>query len=111
LLLPLPVEPFDDLVEKLTDHQKNNFRQGLDNFCADAQAAIDETNQLKASRIWRRYFGDRFPEGVNEDVDKKAAALMGTAAVVLEKKAHLNSEGFINESLGIQHQIHRNFGG
>ena len=106
-----PVEPFDDLVNKLSDQQKDNFRQELDNFCSDAQAAIDETNQLKASKIWRRYFGDRFQEGVDEDVDKKAAALMGTAAVVLEKKARLNSEGFINESSGILHQIHRNFGG
>ncbi len=106
-----PVEPFDDLVAKLTDQQKNNFRQKLDDFCVDAQAAVDETNQLKASRIWRKYFGDRFPEGVDEDVDKKAAALMGTAAIVLGEKARLNSEGFINESFGIQHQTHRNFGG
>lgn len=106
-----PVEPYDDLVDKLSADQKENFRTRLKDFCDAAQKAIDEPNQLKASKIWRKQLGDRFPLGVDENVDSRANALMASAASVLGGAAKLDTAGRINETFGITHKAHRNFGG
>lgn len=108
---PCPVEPYDDLVGKLSNEQKERFRGALASFCADAQKAIDSDNQWKASKIWKKYLGDRFPEGVDEDVDKKAGLLLASSAAVLSQKAMLDRSGRINQSSGVSHQTHRNYGG
>jgi hypothetical protein len=106
-----PVEPYDDLVAKLSDDQKERFRTSLENFCADARKAVDSNNQLKASKIWQKYLGNRFADGVDEDVDKKAALLMASAASVLGEKARLDRAGKINETSGVTHLGHRSYGG
>lgn len=105
-----PVEPFDDLTAKLTKVQKENFVNELKTFCEDAQKAVDEKDHLKASKIWRKYLGDRFPEGVSEDDEKRAKALLGSAEVV-SSGAYLGRDGNINSTTGISHLIHRNYGG
>ena len=106
-----PVEPFDDLTSKLTDDQKKKFKNALADFCVDAQKAIDSENQLEASRIWRKYLGGRFPEGLDENVDRKANLLMAPASAVLGQTARLDRGGVINQSAGIKHFTHRNYGG
>jgi hypothetical protein len=106
-----PVEPFDDVTAKLSIDQKNRFREELDNFCAAAKKAIEEDNQLKSSKMWRKYLGDRFPEGVDEDLDKKETLLMASASLVLNKTAKLSPSGQINSNSGVSHQDHRNYGG
>lgn len=105
-----PVEPFDDLTSKLTYEQRNKFKKELTAFCEDAQKAIDEPNQMKSSKIWRKYLGDRFNIGLDEDVDTKAAALFSTANTITTGAAMLNRDGKINTSEGVAHQIHRNYG-
>lgn len=106
-----PVEPFDDLTAKLSEDQKNKFKEELDKFIADAQKALDEPNQLKSSRLWQKYLGYRFPDGADEDTDRKANALFASAASVLGQTARLNPAGQINTSSGVSHQFHRNYGG
>jgi hypothetical protein len=108
---PSPVEPYDDLVAKLSDDQKDNFRKALENLCSDARKAVDSNNQLKASKIWQKHLGARFPDGVDEDVDKKAALLMASAKTVLDQRAMLDRTGKINENSGITHLGHRSYGG
>lgn len=105
-----PVEPYDDLVDKLNADQKEIFKNDLKNFLDAAQSAIDEPNQLKASKTWRKYFGERFPLGVDENLDQRADALMAAATTVLNGNAKLNSTGVINEANGVTHKSHRNFG-
>lgn len=106
-----PVEPYDDLTNKLTYDQKTKFKTELNSFCEDAQKAVYENNQLKASKIWRKYLGNRFKEGLDEDVDKKASSLLASATTVLNQKAMLSRQGQINETSGTPHLIHRNYGG
>lgn len=82
----VPVVPYDDLFKDYDQSRKNNFLSALDDFIADADKAIDEKNQLKASRLWRRHLGDRFPEGEDKNEEDKTsepslAALKRTAAV------------------------------
>lgn len=105
-----PVEPFDDLLSKLSDQQKNSFKTKLIAFCNDAQKAIDEPNQMKASKIWIQYFGDRFNIGADEDVNNKYAALNESAKIINTGSAFLGPDGNINERQGIPHQKHRNYG-
>ena len=105
-----PVAPYDDLVAKRTDDQKKKFIQALDSLCENAQKAINETNQLKASEIWIEHLGDRFPLGEDADVDKREKALMATASIVLSTSKKLDAFGRISEYSGIAHQNHRNYG-
>lgn len=105
-----PVEPFDDLTSKLSQDQKEKFKKELDKFVDDAKEALDEKNQLKSSKIWRKYLGDRFPLGVDEDVDAKERALMFSATQILSNAARLDEKGRINDTNGISHKPHRNYG-
>jgi hypothetical protein len=104
-----PVEPFDDLTAKLTQVQKDNFLEELTLFCEDAQKAIDEEDQLKASRIWRKYLGYRYPEGTSKEDEKRANALLASAGIVTIG-AYLGRDGNINSISGVPHLVHRNYG-
>ncbi len=105
-----PVEPYDDFTAKLNDDQKNKFKAALKNFMEDAELAIAEENQLEASKYWRKHLGDRFPEGLNENVDARMNSLLASAGAVLSGSARLGSSGAINTTSGVQHQFHRNYG-
>lgn len=63
----VPAVPNDDLFADYDTARKNNFLTALSDFIEDADKALKEVNQLKASRLWRRHLGDRFPEGKDED--------------------------------------------
>lgn len=106
-----PVEPFDDLTSKLSQDQKTKFKEELDAFCSDAQKAVDEPNQLKSSKIWRKYLGERFCLGKDEDVDAKTNSLFSSASTIKSGSALLSSSGAINITEGVRHLTHRNYGG
>ena len=44
-----------------------NFLENLSAFIGDAKKAIDESNLLNASKLWRKHLGDRFPLGDDKD--------------------------------------------
>jgi hypothetical protein len=106
-----PVKPYDDVTAKLSDDQKDAFREKLDALITDAKKAIDSKNQLAASKLWRKHLGDRFALGADEDVDLKEAQLQASAAIVLSGGAKLSSSGKINTDSGVSHKAHRNYGG
>lgn len=105
-----PVEPYDDFTAKLNDDQKSKFKTALKNFIDDAELAIAEENQLEASKYWRKHLGERFPEGLNENIDARMNSLLSSAATVLSGSARLGNSGAINTTSGVQHQLHRNYG-
>lgn len=76
----VPVTPFDNLFENYDEKRKNNFLSCLSIFVRDAEEAVKETNQLKASKLWRKHLGDRFPEGENKNEDMKQFAGIITGA-------------------------------
>lgn len=106
-----PVEPYDDFTEKLSEDQKSKFKEELDKFIENARKALDESNELKSSRLWRKHLGNRFPEGADEDTDQKARALSSVANIVLGRSALLSRSGEINTTSGVNHPKHRNYGG
>jgi len=64
----VPATPFDDIFAEYDDTRKNNFMSNLSNLIADAKKAVDEEkNQLKASHLWKKHLGERFPDGENKD--------------------------------------------
>lgn len=70
----VPAIPNDDLLENYVN--KDKFLNALDMFIEDADSAIRNTNQKKASKFWRNHLGNRFPLG--EDKEEKTS--YGTAA-------------------------------
>lgn len=76
----VPAVPNDDLFKDYNQNRKNNFLTKLNEFINDAESALKEENELKASRLWRKHVGDRFPEGKDEKQNtstKAAAAAVG----------------------------------
>jgi hypothetical protein len=68
----VPAPPFDNLFGSYDDTRKNNFLQALDEFITGAEAALREDNQLKASKLWRKHLGKRFPEGKDENAQSNS---------------------------------------
>lgn len=73
----VPVTPNDDLFSDYTETRENNFMNALSDFLNDANSAIREENQLKASKLWQKHLGDRFPDGKDE---KDSSASTSSAA-------------------------------
>jgi hypothetical protein len=70
----MPTTPKDDLFENYSETKKNNFLDNLSKFIEDAKKAIEEKNKLKASKLWKKHLGDRFPEGEDEDEETSSGA-------------------------------------
>lgn len=108
----VPGTPFDDLFSDYDDNRKNNFLSNLDSFIQDATKAIeDEPNQMKASKLWRKHFGDQFPLGIDEDTDAKERALKAQSTTILSGNAHTTREGVISDSGSVKNKPHTNYGG
>ena len=64
----VPAIPYDNIFAEYDETRKTNFLNNLSNFIADAKKATDEErNLLKASQLWRKHLGDRFPEGEDKE--------------------------------------------
>ncbi len=63
----VPTTPKDDLFSNYPPTKESNFMDNLSKFIEDAKKAIDEKNELRASKLWKKHLGDRFPDGKDED--------------------------------------------
>lgn len=78
----VPVIPNDDLFASFDEKRKNNFLNNLDSFLSDAEAALKEQNQLKASRLWQKHLGARFPDGEDKDEQSNSSAATTSGAAL-----------------------------
>ncbi|MCX2479369.1 CBASS cGAMP synthase [Pedobacter sp. MC2016-15] len=78
----VPAVPNDDLFENYDESRRKNFLDSLDRFINDADQALQEKNQLAASKLWRKHLGSRFPlgEDKNEEGDATSTAIAAGAA-------------------------------
>lgn len=108
----MPVTPYDNLLASFTDKQRDDFLAEFDLFVEKAKKAVDETNQLAASKLWRKHLGSRFPLGENADVDAREQALLAQAGYVLSGSAYTTPTGTItNTSAGnTQNRSHSFYG-
>ena len=72
----------DDLFASFDEKRKNNFLNNLDSFLSDAEAALKEQNQLKASRLWQKHLGARFPDGEDKDEQSNSSAATTSGAAL-----------------------------
>lgn len=57
----LPVKPYNNLFERMTDNQMLNVKNELTNLRKALASAINETENVKAFRLLQRAFGEEFP--------------------------------------------------
>ncbi len=108
----VPATPIDDLFNDYDQSRKDKFMNNLTSFIEDANKAIEEKNQLKSSRLWKKHLGERFPEGADEDTDAKEQSLNALKQSILSGGAYAQKDGTISEvNAGIKHKEHKNFGG
>ncbi len=72
----VPAVPYDNLFADYDPARKERFLDSLDAFLADANEALREPNQLKASKLWRKHLGDRFPLGEDKEENKSRANIL-----------------------------------
>ncbi|MGY6744923.1 MAG: cyclic GMP-AMP synthase DncV-like nucleotidyltransferase [Cecembia sp.] len=80
----VPAIPNDDLFADFDETRKRNFLNSLSEFIDDAEKALKEDNQLKASKLWKKHLGSRYPEGKDEKVQNESrysAAILGGASI------------------------------
>ena len=77
----MPTTPKDNLFEGYSATKRGNFMENLTTFIEDAQKAIEEPNHLKASKLWRKHLGDRFPYGedINDSTSMSFTKTIGTS--------------------------------
>lgn len=77
----VPAEPFDDLFKDFSKERRDNFMKALDDFIDDVDKALKESNQLRASKLWRKHLGDRFPLGKDEDENNSMRNTLAVGAI------------------------------
>ena len=82
----MPTTPHDDLFVNYSETKKSNFMTNLSSFIEDARKAIDEKNMLKASNLWKKHLGDRFPEG--DDVDEEFSSRSKLESIIGSSKPY-----------------------
>lgn len=92
----MPNAPYDDLFSDYNQDRVDRFFDRLDDLIKDSRIAIeDEEKQLKASRMWKKHLGKRFPEGLDENVDEKLEELLKAANLIASGKAGVDKHGHI----------------
>jgi len=108
----VPATPNDDLFANYDDNRKQKFLNELDKFIEDANQAIEEKNKLKASKLWRKHLGDRFPLAEDEDDETMSNldALRSIGKIVTAGIATTAKSGIIHAAEGIKNISHFNYG-
>lgn len=74
----LPVKPYNNLFEKMTDIQKDDFKKKLNDLKDKLDEAVNETDPNKSSKILIKVFGKDFPEITK----KESAQVRNSPAIV-----------------------------
>jgi len=80
----MPTWPFENLFEKYDPNFEENFLKSISNFIKDAEEALETGDKEKASNLWRKHLGERFPkyetkENNDSSSNDRKAALFGVA--------------------------------
>lgn len=74
----IPVEPYNDLFEKMTEKQHENFKEKLEKLKSVLEKAEAELDPYVASNILRKELSDDFPEvDKNKSAQKRSLAFPG----------------------------------
>ena len=76
----MPTTPKDNLFADYSEEKKKNFMDNLSSFIEDAKKAIDEPNHQKASKLWRKHLGERFPLGEDKSDENSKSLIKAIGA-------------------------------
>jgi hypothetical protein len=81
----MPTTPYEDLFEDYDSVFQDNFMISLEAFIEDAEEAIETEERKKASKLWRKHLGNRFPIAEDDNdrshSESKKASLAGVAGL------------------------------
>lgn len=80
LTVTLPVEPFGDLFEKMTDKQMTDFKVKLDDLLLVMKAAKDEVDPVEACEKVQKVFGEDFEVPLPEDTARAKSVAVTTTS-------------------------------
>lgn len=86
----VPATPNDNIFAEYSASRQDNFMNKLSAFIEDAKKAVDEKNYKKASELWRKHLGDRFPIG--KDEDEKAASAATITPIIGRSKPYYDEK-------------------
>lgn len=61
LVVELPVQPYNDLFEKMTNSQMDSFKERMERLRDVLQEALKEADPVEACKMLQKQFGDDFP--------------------------------------------------
>jgi len=76
----VPAVPNDNLFDGYDKAREENFLNNLSDFLNDAESALKEENQLKASKLWQKHLGSRFPDGEDKNEQSARNSTIGIGA-------------------------------
>lgn len=108
----VPATPYDDLFRMYDISFKQKFLDELNEFIKDAEEAIEEKNKLKASLLWQKHLGDRFPlsNDENDEAISRLHSLRSIGKNVLSGIATTAKSGAIHSGEGVKNIAHSNYG-
>ena len=108
----VPAPPYDNLFESYDAERKQKFFDELNKFIEDADKAIEEKNKLKASILWQKHLGSRFPLSRDEDDEaiSRLHSLRSIGKKVVSGIATTAKNGAIQAGEGVKNIAHRNYG-
>lgn len=81
LIVELPVSPYCDLFEKMTDNQMADFQDKLEILLEAIGEAQQKADPVEACKILQKQFGDDFPVPSREDTaQKRPPAIISSSA-------------------------------
>ncbi len=66
-----PVDATEELTSRLDADQKKRFQTAIASLAEEGKKAIASDSRSKASKIWQKHFGDRFPVAEDESEEEK----------------------------------------
>ncbi|ABQ26398.1 nucleotidyltransferase domain-containing protein [Geotalea uraniireducens] len=76
----LPVEPYSELFEKMTDNQMATLKEKLGSLLEALDSAASEVDPVKACETLKKVFGDDFPVPEKPDTGEKKSRAISTAS-------------------------------
>jgi hypothetical protein len=78
LIIKVPTPSYEDLFEKMTDNQMNNFKEKLESLLDKLSEADNEVDPVKACELLQKEFGTDFPVPSKETTGSKQRKSVAT---------------------------------
>ena len=89
----MPSTPHDDILANTDYTFRVNFMNALSDLISDAEEALEVGSKHKASKLWKKHMGTRYPLAPEENTVGNRAALAG---LIGNNKPYFDDRGSIH---------------